>query len=215
MNLRRLLWAGCTGFVDWGDGTTENYSGTTVTHEYASSGTYQISLNYGEGCPSPLKIAPITFTEIGERLLSVDTPLPKIFESVTNFSNLFASCYDLLSVPGRLLINCPNIDTMLRCFEECRSLPSIPNDLFRYTPLLENVYSCFSSCYGLTEIPLDLFDSNPGMTGFRFAFANCSNITGSVPPLWNQYPNADGYWCFYSCYRAENYNDIPDGWKGR
>lgn len=212
LNLSSLLWAGCSGSIKWGDGTSESYSGTSVFHRYSDPGSYQIVLFYSTDCPAPATTAPIHFSGIDNFLVSIDTPLPKIFADVTSFWQLCHNCYNLVSVTGSLFLNCPKVESLGLCFEECRSLTEIPNTLLYYTPLLEDMYYCWRACTALSVVPSGLFDNCPFITSFISTFSRCTNLT-SAPALYDLYPTANGSNCFYLCYNLPNYADIPAGWK--
>lgn len=129
-------------------------------------------------------------------------------------------------------------DAVAYLFEDS-GLSEIPPDLFAYTPeigFLDQVFTgtpvrsipsgLLAPLEGLyfvrglfaatqiREIPSLLFVGNPLITDFQSCFYNCAAASGPAPLLWEQFPDAFGFNCFYGCTGLSNYADIPRSWGG-
>lgn len=128
------------------------------------------------------------------------------------FTSCFSWCRALVTIPGSLFDGCTAAAEFDSCFKMCTALASIPPELFSDCPNAVRFYSCFSSCTALTAIPEGLFDANPGITHLNECFLRCSNLT-HAPELWTRFSGAAHTKCFTNCLAADNYDEIPDGWK--
>ena len=173
----------CT--VDWGDGSTSTitaYDDADVTHNYASAGTYQITIKGTcEGW---------SFNNLGSRLKIRkvihwgDKP---VFAGFKYLRNGFRGCSNLSQLgTGAIPASGTGILTegFTQTFYNCSSLTSLPSSLFReHTSMTsEAFYYCFYGCTGLLSIPEDLFSNNVsiGATAFYGCFISCIGLT-SVP----------------------------------
>lgn len=163
---------GLTGqniIIDWGDGTTTNYTSVSdLNHTYSVSGNYSIKISrvtsLGAGCFS--NCSGLTSIEIPNNITSLG-------------SNCFYGCSGLTSIV------IPNSVTKLEiaCFSNCSGLTSVE--------ILEGVTSlgnnCFRSCSGLTSIEIPDSVASIG-TG---CFYSCTSLTSLVcnwtsnPPSYN------------------------------
>ena len=166
----------------------------------------------------------------GSGRLIVDTlvnPVVKIrFKYwITKFTNCFLTSY-LISIPGDLFSDNPEVTNFGYIFYTCSSLTSIPEDLFRYNPEATDFSACFYSCDSLTSIPENLFKYNTKITDFDNCFQDCKNlktmpIDSDGTPIYNRStPGKPGYSivtnhyrCFLSCASIEGYDLIPTDWK--
>jgi|GEM_PF-939649 len=185
--------------IDWGDGTVEDATSTTIgtktfTHTYSSMGSYTIKVdsigNYyfwgGSGLPSNMfNISPnYTCTEVrlGDRCRYVD-------------SYSFRNCYNLTS------ISIPSGATLIgqNAFYQCYSLItiSIPNNVTSINA------STFRQCYSLTTV---LMPSNITSIAEN-AFYQCYNLTNILIPA---NVITIGNYAFYQCYSLSNIS-IPNG----
>lgn len=111
-------------------------------------------------------------------IASIEEPLPLMGE--TNFSNYFAGCAFLTSIPEGLFDNNPQVTNFSGCFSSCSSLTSIPQGLFNNNPNVTDFGYCFSYCAALTSIPQGLFDKNTNVTNFGSCFQYCRKLTVNV-----------------------------------
>ncbi len=195
--------------VDWGDGTSEEITGTFPTHTYAKAGTYDISITgtvdrfgYNEYSELTASDNYYTFTQyvtkvkdwgnIGAtqfgfsrctNLISIVSPRVESFRNVTSFEYTFANCSGLTSIPANLFANSPNVTTFRSTFNRCSGLTgNIPADLFANNPNVTTFRGTFYGCSGLTgSIPAELFANNPNVTDFYTTFYECSGLTGAIP----------------------------------
>jgi hypothetical protein len=108
--------------------------------------------------------------------------------AITNFSNMFTSCYSLQSVP---LFNTASGTNFTSMFTNCYSLQSVP--LFN-AALGTNFTSMFNSCYSLQSVPL--LNTALG-TNFSNMLASCQSLQ-SVP-LFNTASGTNFSSMFVSC----------------
>lgn len=166
--------------VLWGDGTESVYTypdppgGEWKGHVYQNPGRYQIIVlglirNIGFGGYS----LQTNQRQYGaERLISIDTPFPKITprpyeveETEISFTTSMGRCANLEKIHPKLFVNqkipgivCGSIEAL---FYRCAKLPNLPDelltDLIFYGNL--NLRYAFAGC-SFTRLPDDLF-SNP------------------------------------------------------
>ena len=96
--------------------------------------------------------------------------LPKTVEGLTDMSNCFAECENLVSVA-----NIPSgVTEMRRCFQGCirlKTAPVIPYGVLQMT-------DCFNGCKSLTSVTLKC---NYSDGKFAIAFKNCTSLSdGSI-----------------------------------
>ena len=82
---------------------------------------------------------------------------------------------------------------------------------------LMDVSSMFRSS-GIRYIPTDLFKGCYNLSYFSQCFAFMYSCTGRTPlvdgkELWDAYPNASHYRCFYNSTSLDNYREIPEEWR--
>ncbi len=122
------------------------------------------------------------------KLLSLET-FSLYANSVTDFTNMFNSCYSLTSIP---LLNTAAGTTFTSMFSGCYSLTSIP---LLNTAAGTNFSSMFSSCLSLVSIPL--LNTAAG-TNFSSMFSSCYSLTSI--PLLNTAAGTNFSSMFSSCY---------------
>lgn len=160
--------------------------------------------------------------------------------NVEDFGGVFMRCSGLENIPEKLFANCAKVKTFNNAFQYC-NFSIIPEDLFASCPDVEDFSGLFFGCEnpvtvpeglfagcpmakdfsvlfalgGLEVIPERLFAGCPDASNFASAFEYCQNIKGRVPELWVSHSQAEKHSrCFFGCTKAENYESIPDGWKG-
>jgi hypothetical protein len=161
-----------------------------------------------------------------------------IFDSLTTNSatSIFEDCTSLEIIPDNLFpqtisivssafkntkiktfpSNLFNINTYAfnNTFENCTSLTQIPQITTHHDTYEFN--NMFKNCTSLKIVPNPIFNNldKPGyhaIKQFQYTFYNC-NIQTTVEELWNEFPNAQGEFCFYGNNNIPNYDDIPQDW---
>lgn len=184
-----------------------------------------------EGCASLENIPPTLFSDPGfsnvqtavglfrgTGITSIPSGIFSQFTSCDYFGACFADCAQLEETGNDLFSGNSYPWHFGEMYRNCVNLVSIGRNLFNrqdggFFP------RTFMHCVSLEEIPADLFrfDWNPsGDNQFANCFYGDSGITSEVPPLWEYYPHQaawQGNTCYYGCYNAANYADIPDDWK--
>lgn len=131
--------------------------------------------------------------------------------NATNFDGCFAGTR-LATFPDNLFAYNTKAKYFVECFYNSR-IKSVPDNLFGNNEELVNIKNCFAHCEYLTDVSETVFDGCPNITDCTMAFYNCQAITSAVPELWIR-TNITAYEnCYYYCYNAENYSDIPAGWR--
>ena len=151
--------------IDWGDGTVEDYSHSSLTNvfpTYETNGKYTVKITGN--------LTDISFEE-GYGLVEVLTPFPETMSSKTNFSYCFMDCEDLVSVPEDLFVNCPNATSFGMAFYGCTEFVDIPENLFSTCFNAVNFGGCFRGCL-FTKIPEKLFANCMNAVSFYGCFAN-------------------------------------------
>lgn len=97
-------------------------------------------------------------------------------------------------------------------FYGCVDLTSIGRSLLNRNGLLRSTQRMFKSCINLTYIGTGVAWRAP-LQDCSEMFADCLSYLGDVPRLWEEHPDAEGTQCFYQCFKASNYDEIPDDWK--
>ena len=163
--------------IDWGDGTVETTTNTTITHTYSSAGTYTLKL---QGMASRISF---NNADANARLTGILSVVQGI-SGLTSFASTFEDCGNLTgSIPAGLFDNNTLVTDFDATFWGCSGLTgSIPAGLFDNNTQVTTFYMTFNGCSGLTgSIPAGLFDNNTLVTIFHGTFWNCSGLTGSIP----------------------------------
>ena len=135
--------------------------------------------------------------------------------NLENAENILANCTSLAQAAEGLFEGMSHLKNCRSVFSGCSSLEAFPDRCFADGCTDEpDFYSLCYRCYALRHIGQDSFSPYiSGRANFAWAFRQCTSIREAVPELWNMYPSANGHACFEFCRNAENYNDIPNGWK--
>lgn len=162
------------------------------------------------------------------------------FEGPCNCDSAFSRCTSLKNIDASTFYNCPHLLSVTQCFAYS-GLSSIPKGLFKnnnecvkfdYTFMNTNIKQIdqdpFDGLMGTDPIDFSGCFSNNGNlksitnifatldTTVAHNFTNCfsDNIQlEHCPELWTRFPNAIGTECFKGCTNADNYADVPAGWK--
>lgn len=156
------------------------------------------------------------FSHCFDRCTSLQEIPSGLFDSCVhawNFSYCFYRCFGLQEIPLGLFDSCTEVTTFSYCFYYCIGLKGIPPGLFDSCTEVTNFDYCFYNCYNVITIPSNLFGYNNLIERIEHGFDNCRMAT-SVPALWVSHPSIRLHTqCFYRCYAASNYQNIPSDWK--
>lgn len=149
-----------------------------------------------------------------DNLESVDSGILSnlAFTSATSADSMFRDNPNLTSVPSDIFLRLENVTNFSSCFRSS-GISEIPRNIFQYTPLGSNFSFCFALCESLSYVSNDIFSGIETSTpNFRNAFIGCTALR-HCPPLWETWPNANARQCFFGCTNADNYAQVPSGWK--
>lgn len=231
------LWGNIDCQIDWGDGTTNNYtqaegSNSYISHQYNTiqSEIYEVRIygkvtalysgefDYKDRIPMHSVTEIVEWGETGlislrnafleSNLLSdICRAGGKSFENLINASGAFDFCQNLKYIPENLFANCTNVQDFSNAFIGCPSLSIIPNGLFKDCPNVTTFRTTFLGCFSLTLIPSGLFDNNKNVIDFNGTFCGCSNLGGESP-----YTIIDGVkYHLYERYKNPNIFATPSG----
>ena len=195
--------SGFVGTIDWGDGTTTEYTTTTSypAHTYATAGNYTVvaegkmnGLNSNNSGSIASKIITklvrigkemdvIYLSEAFENQTLLSEIAPGALDgcaNVTNFQETFKGCTSLKAIPEGLFDKCTKVTNFKETFTGCSSLKTIPEGLFDNCTKVTNLYYTFQGCNGLESIPVGLFDNCTEVTSFNSTFQQCINLK-SIP----------------------------------
>ena len=192
----------CT--VDWGDGTSDSYSGTApvMLHTYPSAGTYTVKISgtfprmsFNSG-GDRLKLLTIEYWGTGIwsgsmvlafqscTNLKINAPDVPNFAAVTNMSLMFNGCSSLTSINVSGW-NTSNVISIEEMFSSCTSLSSATGfntwNLSNCTSITRNGYSgMFQSCTSLQSLDLSGWDLRKvtyiGNGPYTGLFYNCTAL---------------------------------------
>lgn len=127
---------------------------------------------------------------------------------------MFLDCYSLRYVDPTAFLKSELRRECSSVFMNCTSLKELPGVLFvsNNSMIFDNLCN---GCNSLEYVPETFFDFCPNVFSVTKAFYGCYSITSKVPQLWEREWVGSRYYeeCYRSCYNAENYDDIPSGWK--
>lgn len=207
--------------VDWGDGTSDDYSGYHInnwhpTHEgYVRDSEYIITVTG--------KFSKFTINSIGTMWAdSVAEVLSWGSKSIgmVDAGEGFSGCWRLSSIPTDYRGFFTNTLYMDNLFSGTK-LVEIPKGLLDKSLNLINAQGLFYSISTLKSYQPDLFYVNKKITNFRSTFLGCGVLESRTPigpdgvELWqrsasNGYVDGiDGSYCFNSCSKMQNYSSIP------
>lgn len=222
-------------YVDWGDGTVENFDGLSVaSHTYSTSGTYDVRIAarptgyYGSDYPVFKVTTPYM-------LRGVQGSLGKVFPTLADGSNpafieTFQDAIYLTSLPDTLfdgLTGEASPYMFFGTFWGCEGLTEIPTYLFAgvTVPSDSMFVSTFENCVGLSRIPENLLshlELGPNLPEymFEYMFANCTELRGESVKingmyLYDEYPDVPGVFSgmYQGCRGLTDFADIPESWK--
>ena len=160
----------------------------TATHYIEVTGLKKEHLNGNNGSGTLRSILQIDLTK------KVALKLPKTVEGLTDMSNCFLECKNLVSVA-----NIPSGVTNMRyCFDGCTSLKQasvIPEGV-------TNMEACFRGCTSLTKAPT----IPNSVTDMKHCFDSCTALK-QVPSISNTVTNMND--CFSDCTNLTTVPSIP------
>ena len=162
--VKLTLNGGCDGYVDWGDGTAQDVSTSSVSHTYSEGGTYEIKLG-----ASISRFALSTFTNanpISLQQLNLAT--------VTDMSGAFNGRTTITGSIPELPSALENGANMFNgCFGLTGNVPELPDSL-------KNGQNMFLNCSGLTGVAPTMPSS---LTSYTYIFAG-TQITNNETTPW-------------------------------
>lgn len=227
--------------IDWGDASSNTYTGnTTATHTYSSGGSYTVTITgpadwidfaLGRSYALTKVLTPIGKT-LGNALVDANYP------GYSGAAGMFERCYKLNSIPAGLFKKCKNAKLYDNVFQYCLLLSTlppggiffdgalrfpntfqasgitkIPSDLFLNCPNITSFYFTFDNCASLRDLTADVFNGNLLVDNFRQTFASNGLMTGVAPELWTRSPHPTYHAdCFHGCSSLTNWGDIPADW---
>lgn len=203
-----ILGASGSFTINWGDGNTEKITrGTadktyqTVSHTYATAGTYTIgfsgaateypllkSATSGENIYDPVAIY-FGGGDLTCKIASMSGKLGNIFPTLADgsspsFAQTFADCAQLTTIPADLFdgVTRDSGQGMFMATFADTAITEIPENLFATVSALgeESTFAYTFTGTKITTIPAGLFASITGdarRTAFSGTFANCKNLT--------------------------------------
>lgn len=130
---------------------------------------------------------------------------------VKNFNSTFSGCIELLIVPALDLSSATDMVGICNGCRKMKKIDGMESTTYNSSKVINMQYA-FYDCQDLLYLPVLTTTS---VSNASYTFFNCINMTGE--PLSGSYWNSSilSYsYCFYNCKSLNNYNDIPDRWKG-
>ena len=161
--------------IDWGDGSSEVSSATSVVHTYSSTGIYKIkvdtTLRDTSYRPDFLNVSSASRNQ----LIKIETgryltgTLDSCFRSCANLVEIIAPHHSFSSV-----------DNFRRTFRDCSSLNAFP---LVETKKISNFENAWWGCSSLTAFPkLDFTSANR----FNSAWNNCTSLADFPPNMFDK-----------------------------
>ena len=224
--------------VDWGDGTTEEYSSGDMSHTYTTQGDYKITVLSTTGNMPYFTCSP---TGVIKRIL---TPLLTCYTGNNprkTFDEFLRNESNCRSLPRKFFVKNSQITSMNSTFQFYGWIGQmyIPSDLFHYTPNVTDMRFLFSyarfrvlpdgifdkctevttfasalnTFYGINTMSSNIFDKCTKVTDFSTCFGSVSsNVT--LPRLWERTNVTNYSSCFQKATAGKNYTDVPYDWGG-
>lgn len=173
--------------IDWGDGTADtvipaNTAITTSnnTHQYATAGSYIVSITSAEARSSYKQVPEIRFCydlTNSVPVTKIDTPF--LNSDQTSFANCFKGCTSLLVIPNWLFEGKTAVTSFESCFEGCTSIDFDPNTngtVFNGTISATTFEKCFKGCTAITRLPHALLQGATSAVNFKSCFEGCTHL---------------------------------------
>ena len=196
--------------IDYDDGNVVHYAHTNnsnITYNYTNNGIYNITVTNAN-------ISTISFRNtLG--LTEVKSPLPKLHTAKS--VDMFSNCSNLTTVPLNLFENNQEITNFSNCFRNCINLLVAPdlngkqNVYIIFNNTFENCHNLvtppeincagfsssnmFRNCTNLSSIPTNIKNSSH----MYCTFSNCGNLSGEISINFTHSLESLRY-CFRNCY---------------
>ena len=203
------LFANCTGVKSF-ESCFEDCTNLTTIGHYAFAGCSSVE-SFGYcfgGCTALVTIGDYVFAGCS---------------SVEDFNDCFEYDTNITTIGNYAFANCTSVKSFKECFRELESLTTIGDYVFAGCSSVESFERCFYNCTNLAAIGEHLFEGCKNVKSYNRTFYECENLKGKAPELWligtnseeNYYIGTpDGENCFGGCTLVENYEKIPNYWKG-
>ena len=133
--------------------------------------------------------------------------------NITDMSNMFDFCENLVSLPDISKMNTNNITNMSSMFKDCRSLSSLPDISNWNTSSVIDLSHIFENCESLETLPEIGKWETFSLVDMSYAFKNCISLTNALDNIikWKfpKVTNMSGI--FYNCKKLSPKNGI--NWK--
>lgn len=225
--------------VNWGDGTTEEYSSGDMTHVYTTQGNYKITILSTSGNMPYFTCSPTgVILRILTPLLTCytgDKPrktfdgflqdesncrsLPKKFFSknpqITSMNSTFYyyGWYGQMYMPADLFHYTPNVTDMESLLEAAR-FRILPDGIFDKCTEVTTFARALSTFYGINAMNPNIFDNCTKVTDFSECFDSWIRAGLTLPRLWERTNVTNYSGCFSRASTASNYVEVPYNWGG-
>ena len=162
--------------VWWGDGNDDHITAwdqANATHNYSSSGEYNITING--------TITGFRFNNGGDKLKLIDISQWGDL-NVGNSNGYFYGCSNL-DVSATDTLDLTGTTTLAYAFYGCSGLTSLDTSGWN-TSSVTSFYTTFYGCSGLTSLDTSGWDTS-SVTSFSKAFSSCSGLTSLDTSGWN------------------------------
>lgn len=213
-------------YIDWGDGSelTNVQHSSGATHNYSSTGTYQIKVTgslpninsydystYRTKLTKVIAWGEVNFKSIfrmfyGCENLSYipDEPIPGESIVVSDTSTCFYKCK--FKIPEKLFIKCQNITSFngtFYGFDFTQDNFTIPSNIFKYNTNILTLGDTFRLS-NIKTIPEGIFDYNTNIINFGRCFYLCDLLEDIPETLFRKNTNVISYSnCFYGCNKLD------------
>lgn len=209
--------------VDWGDGVTQRFNGTTVcSHTYTVSEPRFIKFyfnKYDLGMYDKTNLKRVlnwsennayyTFCGCSNLLSLPENQSMKIPNNISDISSMFYNCSSLAAIPEKLFDNISfiKVTNIGSIFESCLSLNSVPNKLFKNFVNLNYAGNAFRGSE-IVSAGDDLFCNSLLLLDVHAIFQNCTNLETVGINLFNNSPNLNNArYCFDGCVNLKSVGD--------
>ena len=188
--------------VDWGDGNTQSYSGSsTINYTYINHGIYIVQIrgsipNFGASFTNNNRIKTIKCLNLGNNTTTNTTSLSFAFSNSSNVGHP-----NLIEVPASIPSGVTNLSY---CFAGCTALNS-PNLRYWNVQNVNNFTSIFNGASSFNQ-PLDTWDTSSA-TNMSYAFQS----TRFNQPINNW--NVSSVTSFRGTFNASAFNQDISGWN--
>jgi len=188
--------------VWWGDGNDDHITAwdqANATHNYSSSGEYNITING--------TITGFRFNNGGDKLKLIDISQWGDL-NVGNSNGYFYGCSNL-DVSATDTLDLTGTTSFYRAFYGCSGLTSLDTSGWN-TSSVTSFYYAFFGCSGLTSLDTSGWDTS-SVTSFYCGFRGCSGLISLDTSGWDTSSVTSFYKAFYGCSGLTSLN--TSGWN--